>query len=61
MTKADDDKMRKRSDAIFAAGAEAAEPKPFFQGTYLGSMEACTFYDGYASTHPGFANPYRRS
>ena len=58
---ADDDKMRKRSEEIFAAGAAATEPKPRFGGELLGSMESCIFYDGYASTHPDFKNPYRRT
>ena len=55
-----DEKMTLRQAAIFRAGAEAKEPKPFFQGATLGSMESYTFYDGYASTHPGFVNPYRK-
>lgn len=61
MTRADDAAMLKRRGAIFraGAGAEAAEPKPVFQGESLGSAESCTFYDGYASTHVGFVNPYR--
>lgn len=60
MTKFDDEKMCQRSEAIFSTGAKATEPKPTFQGAILGSMESSIFYDGYASTHPEFTNPYRR-
>lgn len=60
MNESDDEKMTLRQAAIFRAGADAKEPKPIFQGTMLGSMESSTFYDGYASTHPDFVNPYRK-
>ena len=54
--------MKARREAIFKAGADATElPKRYeFNGHELGSMERCTWYDGYASTHPEFKNPYRR-
>lgn len=45
---------------IFAAGARAKKPVPRLEGKRLGSFESMTFYDGYASTHPGFKNPYRQ-
>jgi hypothetical protein len=63
MSKADDERMAARHAAIFKAGADAAElPEKYeFKGHELGSMERCTWYDGYASTHPGFKNPYRRT
>lgn len=61
MTRAYDEKITLRQAAIFRAGADAKEPKPFFQGATLGSMEARTFFDGYAWTHPGFENPYGKS
>lgn len=57
-----DDLMRHmRREEIFAAGAKAKSrnPIPRFEGRELGSFEACNFYDGYASTHPDFKNPYR--
>jgi hypothetical protein len=62
MSKEDDEKMEARREAVFKAGAEAASPSyPEFEGrTDLGSMERCTWYDGYASAHPEFKNPYRR-
>ena len=49
-----------RHKAIFAAGAKARKPNPRFEKRELGSMEQMTWYDGYASTHKGFENPYRR-
>lgn len=52
--------MDMRRKEIFAAGAAAKNPVPRFEGRDLGSFEACNFYDGYASTHPDFQNPYRR-
>lgn len=58
MAKHDDKAMEERRVRIYAEGASAAEcsvPKE------LGSMERCTWYDGYASTHPEFKNPYRRT
>lgn len=48
-----------RRAAIFAAGAKARKPVPRFERRLLGSTESCTFYDGYASVHKGFVNPYR--
>jgi uncharacterized protein YodC (DUF2158 family) len=60
MAKHDDEAMMLRHEAIFKAGAEASSPSwPKFEGEPLGSMEGCTWYDGYASTHPEFKNPYR--
>lgn len=60
--KHDDEAMARRRDAIYRAGAEATSLDcPTYEGHVLGSMERCTFYDGYASTHPDFKNPYRRS
>ena len=53
------DKMLERQKAVFEAGAAAKTPTPVFGGYPLGSMDSCTFYDGYASTHPEFKNPYR--
>lgn len=52
-------KMDMRRAEVYAAGATAKKPTPVFEKTRLGSAEAVTFYDGYASTHPGFVNPYR--
>ena len=51
--------MKMRHEAIFAAGARAKTPTPKFEGEQLGSSESMTFYDGFASTHPDFLNPYR--
>jgi len=51
-----------RREAIFKAGADTGVLQAgdiLFEGHPLGSMERCTFYDGHASTHPGFKNPYR--
>jgi hypothetical protein len=48
-----------RRKEIFAAGAKAKKPIAMFEHRQLGSIESCTFYDGYASTHPDFLNPYR--
>jgi hypothetical protein len=60
MSKADDEKMNARRAAIFEAGAKAQTPDwPVVDGYRLGSMEACNFFDGHASTHPDFRNPYR--
>ena len=57
----DDEKMKIRWAAVFAAGANAETPDwPVLDGYKLGSMEACNFFDGYASTHPDFRNPYRQ-
>lgn len=50
-----------RRKAIFAAGARARKPHCKFEGDNLGSIERMNFFDGYASTHPGFENPYRRT
>lgn len=50
-----------RRIAVYQAGQKAKKPTPRFEGQDLGSMEAMTFYDGYASKHPGFKNPYRRT
>lgn len=61
MTKEDDEAMRRREAEIFEAGAKATSPDPVVNGDKLGSLASCIFYDGYASTHPGFVNPYRRS
>lgn len=61
MTKQDDEAMERRRAAIFKAGAEATTTYPWYEGYRLGSMERCTFFDGYASTHPEFRNPYRRT
>jgi hypothetical protein len=47
-----------RRKAIFAAGARARNPHCKFEGDDLGSIERMRFFDGYASTHPGFKNPY---
>lgn len=60
--KSDDEAIAARRAAVFKAGAEATElPKKYeFNGHELGSMERFTWFDGYASTHPGFKNPYRR-
>lgn len=49
-----------RRKEVFEAGAKARKPKAIFRGQELGSNETCTFYDGFASTHPEFENPYRR-
>lgn len=51
--------MKMRREAIFAAGALARSPIPKFEGEQLGSSESSTFYEGYASRHPDFRNPYR--
>lgn len=48
-----------RRKAIFEAGARARQPEPVFEGERLGSAEQYTFYDGYASKHAAFINPYR--
>lgn len=48
-----------RRKLIFEAGAKARRPVPLFMGQPLGSAEAYTFYDGYASKHAAFINPYR--
>lgn len=48
-----------RRAAIFTAGVKARKPEPRFEGDELGSAEAITFYDGYASVNPEFRNPYR--
>ena len=48
-----------RRKAIFQAGAKARKPHGKFEGDDLGSMERMNFFDGYASTHCGFKNPYR--
>ncbi len=59
--RADDAFMEERRKTIFKAGAEAADSTwPIFKGYELGSMEACNYFDGYASTHPEFKNPYRQ-
>jgi hypothetical protein len=55
----DDINHEMRRKAIFDAGAKARKPTPRFERGPLGSMESMTFYDGYASTHPKFQNPYR--
>jgi len=58
----DDEAMKLRREEVFAAGAAVDEiptGKILFEGSEIGSMERCTFYDGYASTHPDFQNPYR--
>lgn len=55
--------MDMRRKEVFDAGAKTrrlGRKRPSYQGHELGSNESCTFYDGYASTHPGFKNPYRR-
>ena len=51
--------MKMRRQAIFDAGRRSKTSIPKFEGRTLGSMESMNFYDGYASTHPGFKNPYR--
>lgn len=57
----DDEALKACCAAIFKAGAEAEAPsRPVINGHELGSMAACIFFDGYASTHPSFQNPYRR-
>lgn len=57
----DDEALKARIKKIFDAGAEALTPSiPTFDGRPLGSMERCNWYDGYASTHPEFKNPYRQ-
>lgn len=61
MAKADDEALKARRKAIYEAGAAASKSSwPKFEGRELGSMEAYNWYDGYASTHPGFLHPYRR-
>lgn len=51
-----DEQMRRRSEAIFAAGAAAHSADPAaFDGRTLGAMESETFYAGYRSTHPDIA------
>lgn len=62
MTKQEDKAMEYRRAAIFKAGADASDwtYPVMLNGYELGSMELCTFYDGHASTHPEFKNPYRR-
>lgn len=56
----DEVRTQLRRMEIFAAGARAKKPVPRLEGKRLGSFESMTFYDGYASTHPGFKNPYRQ-
>jgi hypothetical protein len=48
-----------RRTEIFVAGARARKPEPKLDGERLGSSESVTFYDGYASTHLKFKNPYQ--
>jgi hypothetical protein len=58
----DEQARRLRRAEIFAAGAKARKlpnGSPVFNGHTLGSSESYTFYDGHASTHKGFKNPYR--
>lgn len=62
MVMLDEARAKMRREKIFKLGAKAKRlPKIIcYDGKALGSIEACTFYDGYASTHPDFTNPYRR-
>jgi hypothetical protein len=57
----DDMAVQMRRKEIFAAGAAAKKlpTVPKFRGHKLGSSEVSNFYDGFASTHSWFKNPYR--
>jgi hypothetical protein len=58
----DEQARRLRRKEIFGAGARCRKLKagtPKFGGSELGSFETSVFYDGFASTHPGFKSPYR--